>query len=73
MGWLTMILALELCEEIMACGMVRDSSCRQKSHLSVPYHYLEKDRLDKCQIYLALEQIPHSAHCFITEKAGFSR
>lgn len=45
---------------------------RRATYLSVPYHYLEKGRLDKCQMYLALEQIPRSGHCFITEKA-FSR
>lgn len=58
--WLTMTLALELREEIVVCGMVSD--CREKSHLSVPYHYLEKGWLDKCQMCLAHEQTPRSAH-----------
>lgn len=47
--------------------------CREKSHLSVPYHYFEKGRLDECQMYLAHERAPRSAHRFITEKAVFSR
>lgn len=72
-GWFTMILALELCEEIVVYGMVSDSYCREKSHLSVPYHYFEKGRLDECQMYLAHERAPRSAHRFITEKAVFSR
>ncbi|XP_011786848.1 PREDICTED: alpha-N-acetyl-neuraminyl-2,3-beta-galactosyl-1,3-N-acetyl-galactosaminide alpha-2,6-sialyltransferase [Colobus angolensis palliatus] len=72
-GWFTMILALELCEEIVVYGMVSDSYCREKSHPSVPYHYFEKGRLDECQMYLAHEQAPRSAHRFITEKAVFSR
>ncbi|XP_033047930.1 alpha-N-acetyl-neuraminyl-2,3-beta-galactosyl-1,3-N-acetyl-galactosaminide alpha-2,6-sialyltransferase isoform X3 [Trachypithecus francoisi] len=46
---------------------------REKSHPSVPYHYFEKGRLDECQMYLAHEQAPRSAHRFITEKAVFSR
>ncbi|XP_022357381.1 alpha-N-acetyl-neuraminyl-2,3-beta-galactosyl-1,3-N-acetyl-galactosaminide alpha-2,6-sialyltransferase isoform X1 [Enhydra lutris kenyoni] len=72
-GWFTMILALELCEEIMVYGMVSDSYCREESHPSVPYHYFEKGRLDECQMYLAHERAPRSAHRFITEKAVFSR
>lgn len=46
---------------------------REKSHPSVPYHYFEKGRLDECQMYLAHERAPRSAHRFITEKAVFSR
>ncbi|KAM6183464.1 alpha-N-acetyl-neuraminyl-2,3-beta-galactosyl-1,3-N-acetyl-galactosaminide alpha-2,6-sialyltransferase [Erethizon dorsatum] len=72
-GWFTMILALELCEEIVVYGMVSDSYCREQSHPSVPYHYFEKGRLDECQMYLAHERAPRSAHRFITEKAVFSR
>ncbi|XP_033714564.1 alpha-N-acetyl-neuraminyl-2,3-beta-galactosyl-1,3-N-acetyl-galactosaminide alpha-2,6-sialyltransferase isoform X4 [Tursiops truncatus] len=72
-GWFTMILALELCEEIVVYGMVSDSYCREESRPSVPYHYFEKGRLDECQMYLAHERAPRSAHRFITEKAVFSR
>lgn len=39
----------------------------------MPYHYFEKGRLDECQMYLAHERAPRSAHRFITEKAVFSR
>ncbi|XP_064435634.1 alpha-N-acetyl-neuraminyl-2,3-beta-galactosyl-1,3-N-acetyl-galactosaminide alpha-2,6-sialyltransferase isoform X2 [Mirounga angustirostris] len=46
---------------------------REDSHPSVPYHYFEKGRLDECQMYLAHERAPRSAHRFITEKAVFSR
>nr|XP_038962109.1 alpha-N-acetyl-neuraminyl-2,3-beta-galactosyl-1,3-N-acetyl-galactosaminide alpha-2,6-sialyltransferase isoform X4 [Rattus norvegicus] len=72
-GWFTMILALELCEEIVVYGMVSDSYCSEKSPRSVPYHYFEKGRLDECQMYRLHEQAPRSAHRFITEKAVFSR
>lgn len=46
---------------------------REEHHPSVPYHYFEKGRLDECQMYLAHERAPRSAHRFITEKAVFSR
>ncbi|NXG63934.1 SIA7D sialyltransferase, partial [Hemiprocne comata] len=99
-GWFTMILAMELCEQIYVFGMVNDSYCRcvggsrvgarwsgvpsnptptpfpparEKNHLSVPYHYFEKGRLDECGMYLQHEQVRRGGHRFITEKAIFSR
>uniref|UniRef100_A0A6G1RD15 alpha-N-acetylneuraminyl-2,3-beta-galactosyl-1,3-N-acetylgalactosaminide6-alpha-sialyltransferase n=1 Tax=Hypotaenidia okinawae TaxID=2861861 RepID=A0A6G1RD15_9GRUI len=72
-GWFTMILAMELCEQIHVFGMVSDTYCREKNHLSVPYHYFEKGRLDECRMYLVHEQAHRAGHRFITEKAIFSR
>ncbi|XP_032933438.1 alpha-N-acetyl-neuraminyl-2,3-beta-galactosyl-1,3-N-acetyl-galactosaminide alpha-2,6-sialyltransferase isoform X2 [Catharus ustulatus] len=72
-GWFTMILAMELCEQISVFGMVSDSYCREKNHSSVPYHYFEKGRLDECKMYLVHEQAHRAGHRFITEKAIFSR
>ncbi|NXQ61626.1 SIA7D sialyltransferase, partial [Anthoscopus minutus] len=72
-GWFTMILAMELCDQIYVFGMVSDSYCREKNHSSVPYHYFEKGRLDECKMYLMHERAHHAAHRFITEKAIFSR
>ncbi|XP_063266120.1 alpha-N-acetyl-neuraminyl-2,3-beta-galactosyl-1,3-N-acetyl-galactosaminide alpha-2,6-sialyltransferase [Prinia subflava] len=72
-GWFTMILAMELCEQICVFGMVSDSYCREKNHSSVPYHYFEKGRLDECKMYLMHERASRAGHRFITEKAIFSR
>ncbi|NWR74314.1 SIA7D sialyltransferase, partial [Centropus unirufus] len=72
-GWFTMILAMELCEEIHVFGMVSDSYCREKNHSSVPYHYFEKGRLDECGMYLMHERARRGGHRFITEKAVFAR
>ncbi|NWX12557.1 SIA7D sialyltransferase, partial [Aegotheles bennettii] len=72
-GWFTMILAMELCEQIYVFGMVSDSYCSEKNHLSVPYHYFEKGRLDECGMYLLHERVRRGGHRFITEKAIFSR
>ncbi|XP_053939887.1 alpha-N-acetyl-neuraminyl-2,3-beta-galactosyl-1,3-N-acetyl-galactosaminide alpha-2,6-sialyltransferase [Cuculus canorus] len=72
-GWFTMILAMELCEQIHVFGMVSDSYCREKNHSSVPYHYFEKGRLDECGMYLMHERARRGGHRFITEKAVFAR
>ncbi|NXA72728.1 SIA7D sialyltransferase, partial [Thryothorus ludovicianus] len=72
-GWFTMILAMELCEQICVFGMVSDSYCREKNHSSVPYHYFEKGWLDECKMYLMHERARRAGHRFITEKAVFSR
>ncbi|XP_063000577.1 alpha-N-acetyl-neuraminyl-2,3-beta-galactosyl-1,3-N-acetyl-galactosaminide alpha-2,6-sialyltransferase [Elgaria multicarinata webbii] len=72
-GWFTMVLALELCEQIFVFGMVNENYCREQSQPPVPYHYFEKGRLDECKMYLAHERAPRGGHRFITEKAVFSR
>lgn len=72
-GWFTMVLAMELCEQIFVYGMVSENYCRDKSQPPVPYHYFEKGRLDECRMYLAHEKAPRGGHRFITEKAVFSR
>ncbi|KAM4664040.1 alpha-N-acetyl-neuraminyl-2,3-beta-galactosyl-1,3-N-acetyl-galactosaminide alpha-2,6-sialyltransferase isoform 1-T2 [Discoglossus pictus] len=72
-GWFTMILAMEMCEEIYVYGMVSENYCRDHSQSPVPYHYYEKGRLDECSMYMMHERAPRGAHRFITEKAVFSR
>nr|XP_056716531.1 alpha-N-acetyl-neuraminyl-2,3-beta-galactosyl-1,3-N-acetyl-galactosaminide alpha-2,6-sialyltransferase [Euleptes europaea] len=72
-GWFTMVLAMEMCEQIFVFGMVNESYCRDKSQPPVPYHYFEKGRLDECRMYLAHERAARGGHRFITEKAVFSR
>ncbi|KAM4696587.1 alpha-N-acetyl-neuraminyl-2,3-beta-galactosyl-1,3-N-acetyl-galactosaminide alpha-2,6-sialyltransferase [Rhinophrynus dorsalis] len=72
-GWFTMILAMELCEDISVYGMVSENYCRDHPQPSVPYHYYEKGRLDECTMYTMHERASRGAHRFITEKAVFSR
>ncbi|XP_071980284.1 alpha-N-acetyl-neuraminyl-2,3-beta-galactosyl-1,3-N-acetyl-galactosaminide alpha-2,6-sialyltransferase isoform X2 [Engystomops pustulosus] len=72
-GWFTMILAMELCEEVSVYGMVSESYCRDRTQPPVPYHYYEKGRLDECTTYMMHERASRGAHRFITEKAVFSR
>ncbi|KAG8141837.1 hypothetical protein E2320_006507 [Naja naja] len=72
-GWFTMVLAMELCEQIFVFGMVNENHCKDKNQPSVPYHYFEKGRLDECRMYQAHERAARGGHRFITEKAIFSR
>ncbi|XP_019366083.1 PREDICTED: alpha-N-acetyl-neuraminyl-2,3-beta-galactosyl-1,3-N-acetyl-galactosaminide alpha-2,6-sialyltransferase [Gavialis gangeticus] len=72
-GWFTMVLAMELCEQIHIFGMISDGYCREKNHPTVQYHYFEKGKLDECRMYLVHERAPRGAHRFITEKVVFSR
>uniref|UniRef100_A0A8C0BML1 ST6 N-acetylgalactosaminide alpha-2,6-sialyltransferase 4 n=1 Tax=Buteo japonicus TaxID=224669 RepID=A0A8C0BML1_9AVES len=60
-GWFTMILAMELCEQICVFGMVSDSAGWSGG------------RLDECKMYLMHERARRAGHRFITEKAIFSR
>ncbi|XP_067398232.1 alpha-N-acetyl-neuraminyl-2,3-beta-galactosyl-1,3-N-acetyl-galactosaminide alpha-2,6-sialyltransferase isoform X1 [Emydura macquarii macquarii] len=71
-GWFTMILAMELCEQISVFGMVSNGYCREKNQPTVPYHYFENGKLDECRMYLAHERARRGGHRFITEKAVFS-
>ncbi|XP_070811954.1 alpha-N-acetyl-neuraminyl-2,3-beta-galactosyl-1,3-N-acetyl-galactosaminide alpha-2,6-sialyltransferase [Pituophis catenifer annectens] len=72
-GWFTMVLAMELCEQIFVFGMVSENHCKDKNQPPVPYHYFEKGRLDECRMYQAHERAARGGHRFITEKAVFSR
>ncbi|XP_032088287.1 alpha-N-acetyl-neuraminyl-2,3-beta-galactosyl-1,3-N-acetyl-galactosaminide alpha-2,6-sialyltransferase [Thamnophis elegans] len=72
-GWFTMVLAMELCEQIFVFGMVSENHCKEKNQPAVPYHYFEKGRLDECRMYQAHERAARGGHRFITEKAIFSR
>ncbi|XP_069465209.1 alpha-N-acetyl-neuraminyl-2,3-beta-galactosyl-1,3-N-acetyl-galactosaminide alpha-2,6-sialyltransferase [Ambystoma mexicanum] len=72
-GWFTMILAMEMCENISVYGMVSESYCREKNQPSVPYHYFEKGKMTECSMYLVHERALRGGHRFITEKAVFSR
>ncbi|XP_043921252.1 alpha-N-acetyl-neuraminyl-2,3-beta-galactosyl-1,3-N-acetyl-galactosaminide alpha-2,6-sialyltransferase isoform X2 [Protopterus annectens] len=72
-GWFTMILAMELCDDIQIYGMVNDSYCREKHHSKVPYHYYETNKVGECDVYNAHERAHKNAHRFITEKTVFAR
>ncbi|KAL4617416.1 alpha-N-acetyl-neuraminyl-2,3-beta-galactosyl-1,3-N-acetyl-galactosaminide alpha-2,6-sialyltransferase-like isoform X1 [Arapaima gigas] len=72
-GFFTMILAMDICDNIQVYGMINDSYCRQVNHKRVPYHYYEKSRIDECRMYEAHEKARRGGHRFITEKAIYAR
>ncbi|MBN3299797.1 SIA7D sialyltransferase, partial [Amia calva] len=72
-GFFTMVLAMDICDNILVYGMIDDSYCSQANYSTVPYHYYEKGRMDECRMYRAHERAPRGGHRFITEKAIFAR
>lgn len=73
-GWFTMVIAIEMCDNIRVYGMVPPNYCSQKPQpKKSPYHYYKPRGPDECVTYLMNEKSrrgPH--HRFITEKHVFS-
>ncbi|XP_038055706.1 alpha-N-acetylgalactosaminide alpha-2,6-sialyltransferase 3-like [Patiria miniata] len=73
-GWFTMMLAIDMCEEIHVYGMVPDDHCRKYSHKPVRYHYWQTSwGPSECDHYKANEYTKKGGHRFLTEKAIFQR
>lgn len=74
-GWFTMVIAIEICDNIKVYGMVPSSHCgRRPQPKKMPYHYYKPRGPDECVTYLQHERGrrgPH--HRFITEKQVFAR
>ncbi|XP_016066504.1 PREDICTED: alpha-N-acetylgalactosaminide alpha-2,6-sialyltransferase 6 isoform X2 [Miniopterus natalensis] len=74
-GWFTMVIAVELCDQVHVYGMVPPDYCRrQRSRLqNMPYHYYEPRGPDECVTYIQNEHSHRgNHHRFITEKRVFS-
>ncbi|XP_034047406.1 alpha-N-acetylgalactosaminide alpha-2,6-sialyltransferase 6 [Thalassophryne amazonica] len=74
-GWFTMVIAIEICDNIKVYGMVPPSHCGKKSGLKkMPYHYYKPRGADECVTYLQNESGRRgNHHRFITEKQVFAR
>ncbi|XP_028827205.1 alpha-N-acetyl-neuraminyl-2,3-beta-galactosyl-1,3-N-acetyl-galactosaminide alpha-2,6-sialyltransferase isoform X1 [Denticeps clupeoides] len=72
-GFITMVLALEMCKQVDVYGMIDETHCRRANQHPVPYHYYEKGRLDECAMYRVHERARRGGHRFITEKLIFRR
>ncbi|KAJ7988259.1 hypothetical protein DPEC_G00321730 [Dallia pectoralis] len=74
-GWFTMVIAIEMCDNIKVYGMVPPSHCvKRPQPKKMPYHYYKPRGPDECTTYLQNERGrkgPH--HRFITEKQVFAR
>ncbi|XP_054468385.1 alpha-N-acetylgalactosaminide alpha-2,6-sialyltransferase 6 [Anoplopoma fimbria] len=75
-GWFTMVIAIEICDNIKVYGMVPPYHCG-KSKLGskkMPYHYYKPRGPDECLTYLQNEGGRRgNHHRFITEKQVFAR
>ncbi|XP_063067254.1 alpha-N-acetylgalactosaminide alpha-2,6-sialyltransferase 6-like isoform X2 [Engraulis encrasicolus] len=73
-GWFTMVIAIELCDNIKVYGMVPPNYCGRKQSKRMPYHYYKPRGSDECAMYLQNERGRRgNHHRFITEKQVFSR
>ncbi|XP_022091565.1 alpha-N-acetylgalactosaminide alpha-2,6-sialyltransferase 3-like [Acanthaster planci] len=73
-GWFTMMLAIDMCNEIHVYGMVPDDHCRKYGHKQVRYHYWQTALgPSECDQYKSHEYAKKGGHRFITEKAIFQR
>lgn len=74
-GWFTMVIAIEMCDNIKVYGMVPPSHCGKKlGSKKMPYHYYKPRGPDECVTYLQNEKGRRgNHHRFITEKQVFAR
>ncbi|XP_016306767.1 alpha-N-acetylgalactosaminide alpha-2,6-sialyltransferase 6-like [Sinocyclocheilus anshuiensis] len=74
-GWFTMVIAIEMCDNIKVYGMVPPNHCGKRPQPKrMPYHYYKPRGPDECVTYLQNERGRRgSHHRFITEKQVFAR
>lgn len=74
-GWFTMVIAIEICDNIKVYGMVPPNHCVKKPvSKKTPYHYYKPRGADECVTYLQNESGRRgNHHRFITEKQVFAR
>ncbi|XP_072310689.1 alpha-N-acetylgalactosaminide alpha-2,6-sialyltransferase 6 [Eucyclogobius newberryi] len=74
-GWFTMVIAVEICDNIKVYGMVSPNHCGKKPvSKKMPYHYYKPRGPDECVTYMQNEiGKKGNHHRFITEKQVFAR
>ncbi|XP_022622154.1 alpha-N-acetylgalactosaminide alpha-2,6-sialyltransferase 6 [Seriola lalandi dorsalis] len=74
-GWFTMVIAIEICDNIKVYGMVPPNHCGKKpGSKKMPYHYYKPRGVDECVTYIQNEGSRRgNHHRFITEKQVFAR
>lgn len=74
-GWFTMVIAIEICDNIKVYGMVPPNHCGKKpGSKKMPYHYYKPRGSDECTTYIQNEGSRRgNHHRFITEKQVFAR
>lgn len=72
-GWFSMVIALEVCDQINVFGMVPPDFCRSSSRRRMPYHYYEPSGTNDCSLFLSHERMRRGRHRFIIEKRVFAK
>ncbi|XP_038048520.1 alpha-N-acetyl-neuraminyl-2,3-beta-galactosyl-1,3-N-acetyl-galactosaminide alpha-2,6-sialyltransferase-like [Patiria miniata] len=75
-GWHTMLLALDMCDDLIVYGMVYGDYCLEHPNDSTPYHYYGNagnTTRTECGYYMKSEERLTSGHLFVTEKFIFAR
>ncbi|XP_028318585.1 alpha-N-acetylgalactosaminide alpha-2,6-sialyltransferase 6 [Gouania willdenowi] len=73
-GWFTMVIAIEICDNIKVYGMVPPNHCIKPRTKKIPYHYYKPRGPDECVTYIQNESSRRgNHHRFITEKQVFAR
>ncbi|XP_022087679.1 uncharacterized protein LOC110977683 [Acanthaster planci] len=72
-GWMTLLFAIDVCDEIDIYGLVDEGHCRDHPNDSTPYHYYDPGGIIECKYYQRSEERLTGGHLFITEKAVFAR
>uniref|UniRef100_A0A3P9KIZ2 Alpha-N-acetylgalactosaminide alpha-2,6-sialyltransferase 6 n=1 Tax=Oryzias latipes TaxID=8090 RepID=A0A3P9KIZ2_ORYLA len=74
-GWFTMVIAIEICDNIKVYGMVPPNYCgKNTTSKKMPYHYYKPRGGDECVMYMQNEGGRRgNHHRFITEKQVFAR
>ncbi|XP_077352683.1 alpha-N-acetylgalactosaminide alpha-2,6-sialyltransferase 6 isoform X2 [Festucalex cinctus] len=74
-GWFTMVIAIEICDNIKVYGMVPPGYCGNRTESNkLPYHYYKPRGSDECLTYMQNQNNQKgSHHRFITEKQVFGR
>ncbi|KAM9306985.1 alpha-N-acetylgalactosaminide alpha-2,6-sialyltransferase 6-like [Pholidichthys leucotaenia] len=73
-GWFTMVIAIEVCDNIKVYGMVPPDYCiRTPGVKTMLYHYYSPREDDECVRYRRHQYGQTGSHRFITEKQVFAR
>ncbi|KAM9306859.1 alpha-N-acetylgalactosaminide alpha-2,6-sialyltransferase 6-like isoform 1-T2 [Pholidichthys leucotaenia] len=73
-GFITMIIAMEVCDDIKVYGMVPPNYCTSRQgKKTMPYHYYSPRGDDECVMYRQHQNGKTGSHRFMTEKHIFAR
>ncbi|XP_033097616.1 alpha-N-acetyl-neuraminyl-2,3-beta-galactosyl-1,3-N-acetyl-galactosaminide alpha-2,6-sialyltransferase-like [Anneissia japonica] len=72
-GWLTLLLAIGLCDSIKVYGMIDKDYCKRNQDSAVPYHYYEDGKLSECEMYKWHDKHHTTGHPYIREEVIFRR